>query len=786
VTGEGAAFATRLSACRRSAGLTQQELADRSELSIRAISNLELGRTRTPHPGTVRRLADALGLNGDSRAGFLAAAGRRLGGGAVDPVLGDRPTWADGEPAQTDDSPDTDNHSQALAVTPRQLPAVVPHFIGQATELAALNAVLDAARAVRPVAAAIAVIDGPPGVGKTALAVCWAHQAAAKFPDGQLYVDLRGFGSSDEIMSAGTVIRGFLDALGIPVARIPPDPQAQAGLYRSVLAEKRLLIVVDNARDAEQVRPLLPGSPGCAVVVTSRNRLIGLAAAEGARLITLDVLPAAKASELLARRIGAGRAGAEPDALGELARLCGRLPLALSVAAAVAAARPAVPLAAVAAELAGTASGLGALQTGDPVTDVRTVFSWSCRQLSQEPTRLFRLLGVHSGPDITVPAAATLLGTGPDGARAALDALAMANLAAEHVPGRYRLHDLLRAYAAEQAAEHEPEAERRAAIQRVLDYYLHTAHAAALLLAPSREPIVLTPARPGVMRENLVSDQQAMAWFEAEHQVLLAATSLAAASDCDGWVWQLPWAMADFLDRRGHWQEWAAIERSALAAATRLGDPAGQALSRRLLAHACIQLGDYDQARAHLTDCLSFYQRLGDRFGQARTHQSLAVVASRQGRHADALAHDEETLDLVRAAGDQARLAAALTNVGYNHAQLGDYKRARVFCREALDLHRQLDYRPAEAHAWASLGYAEHRLGNHTQAADCCARALGIFRDLGDSYEQAGVLTLLGEVRHTAEDPQQARNSWQQALDILEDLHHPDAAKVRAKLRQQP
>ncbi len=251
MTGKGAAFGTRLSACRRSAGLTQQELAGRSGLSIRAISNLELGRARSPHPDTAHRLADALGLHGYAREGFLVAAGRRLGGGAADPVPGDRPTSAGGGPVQQDGSPLVADRSQVPVQAPRQLPAAVPLFTGRVTELAVLNAVLDAARLGRAAAVAVAAIDGPPGVGKTALAVRWAHQAAAEFPDGQLYVNLRGFGSPDEIAPAGMAIRGFLDALGIPAGRIPPDPESQAGLYRSLLAGKRVLIVADNARDAE-------------------------------------------------------------------------------------------------------------------------------------------------------------------------------------------------------------------------------------------------------------------------------------------------------------------------------------------------------------------------------------------------------------------------------------------------------------------------------------------------------------------------------------------------------
>jgi tetratricopeptide (TPR) repeat protein len=765
---DAAAFGEWLRSRRRAAGFSQEELAERSDLSTRAVRNLERGRIGCPRRGSLRRLADALDLQGQARAQFLAA-GRRQS-----------PAAARSDPAPPPGSWPGVPRPLPLVV-PRQLPATVRHFTGRNAALAQLNALLGAARA-GDAAVVVAAIDGGPGVGKTALAVRWAHEVAAEFPDGQLYINLRGFDPSGEAVAAETAIRVFLDAFGIRPEQAPSSPQSQAGLYRSLLAGKRVLIVADNARDAGQVRPLLPGSPGCLVVVTSRARLTGLVAREGAHPLTLNVLPACEARELLARRVGAGRARAEPTAIDELARLCGWLPLALTVAAARAAARPGMSLTALAAELASAADRLRTLETGDPVTDLRTVFSWSCRQLDELPARMFRLLGIHPGPDITSPAAAALLAVRHDDARAALDTLATANLIDEHAPGRFALHDLLRAYAAEQAAKQEGRTGCLAAMQRVLDYYLHTAHAAALLLAPSREPIALAPARPGVVGVSLGNDRQAMAWFEAEHQVLVAATALAAATGLDAYAWQLPWAMADFLDRGGHWQEWAATERTALASATRLGDPAGQAVTRRLLAHACAQLGDYDQARAHLTDCLGIYQRLGDRLGQARTHQSLGVMAARQGRHAEALVHDQQTLDLVRATGDQARLAAALANVGYSHAQLGDYQQAQAFCRQALGLHRQLDYAPAEAHAWDSLGYAEHKLGNLIEAADCYTRALGIFRDLSDRYGEAGTLTELGDVRNTAGDQQQARDAWQQALDILEDLRHPDAAQVRAKL----
>jgi tetratricopeptide (TPR) repeat protein/transcriptional regulator with XRE-family HTH domain len=773
-------FGTRLSACRRSAGMTQQELADRSGLSVREISNLELGRVLSPHPGSARRLADALGLGGDSRTVFLAGAGRRLGGGAATPVSLDTSVQADDGPAEGR-LPAADG-SRVQAPVPRQLPAAIPHFTGRVTELAALDAVLDDARSGRPAAVMVAVIDGPPGVGKTALAVRWAHQAAAAFPDGQLHVNLRGFGPRDGITPPKTAIRRLLDALGRQAGQIPPDPESQAGLYRSLLAGQRVLILADNALDAGQIRPLLPGSPGCMVLATSRNRLIGLAA-EGARLITLDVLADAEAREFLCRRIGDRRARAEPDAVGELARRSGGLPLALTVAAARAVTRPAVPLAAVAADLAGTASRLGSLQTSDPETDVRTVFSWSCEHLGQEPARLFRLLGVHPGADITGPAAAALLGAAPEAARAALELLALANLAAEHVPGRYGQHDLLRAYAAEQAERHEPEAARRAAARRVLDYYVHTGHAAALVLNSHRVAVpALPPMSAGVEPERLAGHREALAWFEAEHQILLGCVSLAAEIGADSCAWILPWAMTEFLDRRGYWHEWAATQRSALAAATRLGDMAGQAAAHRAIATACVRLTDYEQARSHLNACMGLHRELGDRAGEALTRHSLGRVAEHQGRYADALRHEQQALGLFQDASDQAGQALALNAIGWYHILLGCPEQATAFCRQALALYGLAGSRVGQAQAWDSLGYAEHQLGRLEHATACYQHALGILRDLGELFGQADTLARLGDTRCAAGDVAAARDAWQQSLDILQDLRHPDAIQVRAKL----
>jgi DNA-binding SARP family transcriptional activator/Tfp pilus assembly protein PilF len=703
-------------------------------------------------------------LAGDPVLEFPSAAGAATGAGQTGAAGGEQGTASD----------------QALVV-PRQLPAVVAQFTGRERELAALTAMLDQ-DAAAPGTVVISAIGGTAGVGKTALALHWAHQVADRFGDGQLYVNLRGFDSSGIPAAPDEAIRGFLDALGVPPRRIPPTPQAQTGLYRSLLAGRKMLLVLDNAWDEQQVRPLLPASPGSLVLVTSRNQLSGLAVADGARLLSLDVLTHEEAVQLLAARLGAARAGAEASAVSEIASLCGCLPLALTVAAARAAVRPGFALAAVAAELRDAVGRLDALDPGDPGSSLQAVFSWSSRHLSGESVRMFRLLGLHPGPDISIVAAASLAGTTQTQARRLMRELARAHLINEHIPGRYAFHDLLRLYAAGQARCTDSRADRREAIRRVLDHCLHTAANAARLLNPSWEPVVLAPPRPGAAPVQPASYGQALAWFEEEHQVLLAAVTLAAESGFEGHAWQLPWAMTPFLHTRGLWREWAATQRSALDAATRLGDAAAQAVSSRSLAVACTYLGDHDQARRHLVSSLTLHQQLGNRTGEAKIHQNLGMLAERQGHYADALRHAEQALRLYQAIGDKAAEAEALNNFGWIHCVIGDYPEARAFCRQALTLCREVGDRKLEGSVWDSLGYAEHRVGSFAEATTCYQHALSLFRETGDRFHEAETLARLGDTRKTADQPAEARQAWQQALEILNQLDHPDAGQVRAKL----
>jgi DNA-binding SARP family transcriptional activator len=667
-------------------------------------------------------------------------------------------------------------------VVPAQLPAALAAFVGREDSLKQLDSLL--AGDAPPAAVVISAIAGTAGIGKTALAVRWAHSVADRFPDGQLYVNLRGFDPSGSAMSPAEAVRGFLDALEVPPQRIPASFDAQVGLYRSLLAGRRMLVLLDNARDADQVRPLLPGSPGCLVLVTSRNQLSGLVAAEGAQPLALDVLSTAESGDLLASRLGRDRVAAQPGAVDEIVARCARLPLALAVVAARAALRPDLPLAELAAGLREAAGGLDAFADTDPATDIRCVFSWSYRTLTDDAARLFRLLGLHAGPDITAPAVASLVGRPRRHAQVMLAELARAHLIIEHTAGRYGMHDLLRAYATELAHGNDSDADRRASVGRILDHYLHTAHRGALLLYPRRHPIALAPASSGVTPEHLADHRQATAWFSAEHPVLLAAVEMAANTGFESPAWQLAWTLWDFLDRRGHWQDLAIVQRTALAAANRLGDQAGQAHSQHGLGFAHYLLGDYDAAGQELHQAYELFGALGDHTGQANVELTRCAGVADAGDLQAALHHARQAHDLFRAADHRFGQAGALNNIGLLSAELGDHRPALEHCLRALALYEEVDDRHGQAMTWDSLGSIQHHLGDHAEAVACYRRALNIFEDLGDRHEEAETLANLGDTHLALGEVDAARDVWHRALDIFGELGHPDADQTRTKLQQ--
>jgi tetratricopeptide (TPR) repeat protein/DNA-binding XRE family transcriptional regulator len=750
-------------------GLTQDELAAKAGVGVRSVRDLEAGRVR-PRSATMHRLAAALDLSESERDHFISTAA-----GVATAGVGAGPTAV--TPAAAVVRPAGRGSAGRTAPWPRpaQLPHGVVGFAGRREYLDALDALAERGGST----VVISAIAGTAGVGKTALAVHWAHRVADRFPDGQLYVNLRGFDPSGPVVTPAEAVGRFLDALGVGPGRIPADLVARAGLYRSLLAGRRMLVVLDNARDAEQVRPLLPGAPGCLAVVTSRNDLSGLVAADGAAPFTLDVLPPVDARRLLELRLGADAVAAEPEATEDIIVRSGRLPLALAIVAARATAPPTVTLGELAAEL--RAAGLAAFAVPDAATDVRTVFGWSYRALPDEVARLFRMLGRHPGPDFSVAAAASLAGVPEPAARASLAALTRAHLLTAPTPGRFAFHDLLRAYAAELVHDVDDPSRRREALGRLLDHYVHTGHTAARLFQPQRERLDLPEPRAGVVRLALVDGTDALAWFAAERDGLLAAVERAAAEGFDAHAWWLGWALVDFLDTAGRWRDLVTTATVALAAAARLGDGRMEALAHRFLGRAHTRLGRHEDAERHLSASLDLFAGLDDPAGHATTRHSLALLVGLRGRAADAVGHGRLALEMFRAAGHVSGQARAHNTIGWYLCELGRYDEAATHCERALALHQETGNAHGEGATWDSLGYVRHRAGDVAEAIRCYGRALDLIGD-SDRVLAATVLDHLAEAHLADGDATRARSAWARALAILEELDEPSAAAVRDRL----
>lgn len=671
---------------------------------------------------------------------------------------------------------------QPAAVVPRHLPPIGPHFSGRAAEFSALSAAADRAG----YGSGPLLVTGMAGVGKTTLAVAWAHQVAHRYPDGQLYVNLRGFDPTGRAITAEQALRGFLEALGVPPRSIPQDLEAQVGLYRSLLAERHMLVLLDNARDAAQVRPLLPGTGTCQAVVTSRREMPGLLVAEGAFPLRLDVLPDADARQMLAGRVGRERIDAEPDAVDELIEVCGRLPIALAIVAARAASRPGFPLSAIVDETRGTLRGLDAFHTGDSDTDLRVLFSRSYADLDPDAARLFRLLGMHIGAHVGIDAAASLFGTAVRKVRPLLGELTRAHLVTEMDPGRYGFHDLLRAYALQSVHAVETAAQREAAQRRILDHYVRTAFSAAMLISPHRVPIELAPMDQDVTPQRLRDRDEAMRWFAAERDVLLATIEHAAMAGYDAHTWQLGWTLADFLEKRGQFHDWIAVQQRAVAAARRLPDSNTLARNLIILGNACLFAGAFDEARHSLNEAIDTYRQLGDLAGQGRCEHTLGGVFERQGRYAEALECAGRALKLYQAAGDREGQARSHNAIGWCLSCLGEHDEAIVHCEQALRRYQELKDANGQAATWDSLGSAHQAQQRFSQALHCFGQALILVRDSGDRYNEARVLIHAGDASQGTGDGPAAQKAWRRALAILDDLDpdlgSPEAAQVRERL----
>ncbi|MYV57041.1 tetratricopeptide repeat protein [Streptomyces sp. SID3212] len=662
---------------------------------------------------------------------------------------------------------------------PAQLPQDLTLFVARTRELAYLDALVPGPGAPAD-AVTVVTIDGSPGTGKSTLAVHWAHRVAHHFPDGQLYIDLKGFSGTRPVRPA-QIQQNFLHALGVRPESMPPAGDPRTGLYRSVMSDKRLLLILDNAQDAEQVRTLLPAAPGCRVVVTSRNRLPALVAGAGAHPLTLDLFDPDDARESLTRRIGLARSGAEPRAVAEITALCARLPLALAVVAARAQAHPHFPLAGIAAELRGTHGSLDAF-TGDGSVDVRAVFSWSYHQLSAPAREMFRMFSLHHAPDISTAAAASLTASSPRQGRALTGELSRAQMISEPHPGRFTLHDLLRAYALELSEDEDSEAERAAALGRLFDHYQHSAYSAHLRLRPHNPPPPPPAPRAGVLPENLRDLDAARAWFDAERLVLAATVEHAADAGAAGSAWRLALSLGLHHQRSGRYFDWATTMRLALEAAERSGDRTGQAHMHRSLAGARHYLGDSDQALVHLREARDLFTELGCGRERAYVHSNVATVLADQGHHRQAEEQHRHALELYRKEHHRAGEANALEGIGACRTALGQHAQAIELVQEALDLFQVLNDRNGQAVCWSSLGDAHSALGRHQEADGFYRRALSIDIELGNRANQGEVLLRMGTVQLETDKPDGARRCWLEALAIMEELKHPKAALVRQKL----
>jgi DNA-binding SARP family transcriptional activator/tetratricopeptide (TPR) repeat protein len=655
---------------------------------------------------------------------------------------------------------------------PRQLPAPVAHFAGRTEELAALTRLLDqpaghSADQV-PEAIVISAIGGTAGVGKTALAVHWAHRVADRFPDGQLYANLRGYDPGRPV-SAADALAGFLHALDVPEHDIPADENHRAAQYRSLLAGRRMLVVLDNASDVAQIRPLLPGSPGCMVVVTSRDALAGLVARDGAQRLDLDLLPRDDALGLLRATIGA-RVDADPDAAEALADRCCRLPLALRVAAELAVSRPTIPLAALASELADRQRRLDLLDAaGDQRTAVRAVFSWSYRHLADAAARVFSLLGLHPGPDLDSWAAAALTGTTVADARRLLDRLARAYLV-QHVPqDRYSMHDLLRAYASQVAAEEATDAVRREALTRLLDHYLHTATAAVGALYPGERRQGKVTG-PGTAAGQVTEPAAARHWLDAERANLAAVTAFAADHGWPGHATGLAATLFRYLDTGSHYPEAVTIHAHARKAAAAVGDRTAEATALNGLGLAGWRQGRHQQATDQLRAALGLCRQTGDRTGETRALVNLGVIDSRQGRYEQAADHFEAALVLCRQSGDRTGETRALVNLGLAEFRRGRHEQAAAHFEAALELCRQTGDRTAGGYALTSLGVLDVRQGRYQQATGHHQQALTLFREVGDRSGEANTLNGLGELFLARGRPADARTHHTMALHAAREI----------------
>jgi tetratricopeptide (TPR) repeat protein/transcriptional regulator with XRE-family HTH domain len=733
---------------RAEAGLTQEELAEAAGVSPRSVSDLERGIHATAHKDTAVLLAGALGLAEPTRALFVAAARGRAPAAEVLAARQGMPPGA------------------FAAAATRSLPRDIAAFTGRQAELARLMGTLNAVAAGGGVVG-ICAVDGMAGIGKTTFAVHAAHRLAGTFPDGQFFLPLHAHTAGQRPVDPADALASLLLTAGVPAAAIPPGLEARAGRWRDQLAGKRVLLLLDDAAGHEQVRPLLPGTAGSLVLVTSRRRLTAL---EDATAISLDTLPPGEAGVLLARLAARAGIGATDPAVGEITRLGGFLPLAIGMLASQLRHHTAWSAADLAAVLAGARDRLELMRAED--LSVAAAFDLSYADLTSDQRRLFRRLGLHPGPDIDAYAAAALDGTSLATARRGLAGLYDQHLLSEPTPGRYQLHDLLREHARALAAADDP-AESDEPVGRLLDYYLHTALAASQRITTQMTPIPSVPAgRQPAFVPQLSTPQQAAAWLETERANLHAAVDCAAACGRFQHAVAIPAAMADFLDTRGHWDQAAALDQTAITAARQAGDRAGQAGALTNLCSIQGSTGDYRAAAASATRALALYRDVGDRAGQANALNNLGIVQRWSGDHQAATASCRQALELFRDLGHRYGQGDALTELGALQAQTGNYAAAAESLQQALALYRDVGDRVGQGGALVNLGAVQVETGDYAAAAESLRQALALYRDIGHRLGQADALGHLGTVQRLTGDYPAATASHQQALEQFRDIGH--------------
>jgi tetratricopeptide (TPR) repeat protein/transcriptional regulator with XRE-family HTH domain len=720
-------FAGLLRGLRTEAGLTQEELAEAAGLTSRAISYLERGDVMTPRRETVRLLADALRLAGPVRARFEAAArGRAAPNGA---------------------GADTATATQTL-------PRDVASFTGRQRELAEIADGAGRSGAV----ISIHAIGGMAGIGKTAFAVHAGHRLAGQFPGGQVFLPLHGHTPGQQPTEASDALASLLAVIGLPAARIPAGLEARMALWRDCVAGRRLLLILDDAVSSEQVTPLLPGSGGSLVLITSRRHLSAL---EGAAPISLDTLPPDEAAELLVRLTGRAGLSRHDPAVTDLARLCGYLPLAIGMVARQLRHHPAWTAAGRAAELAATAGRLGLLATEN--LSVAAAFDLSYAALTSDQQRLFRRLGVHHGAEIDGYAAAALDGTELADARRGLEDLYDQYLLAEPAPGRYRLHDLIREHARDLGSRLDPADERDAATGRLLDYYQHAAARANALIARQTRPVRAQDEVPAVL-PPLTGPDQALVWVRDERANLLLCLDHATRGGRPGRILALTAGISGLLERDGPWNDAIRRHVTAIAAAQSLGDRHGQAGALNDLGAVLRLKGDYAAAGRALEQALDIYCALGDRLGQANALQALGTTRRNQSDYQAAAAALEGSLAIYRDIGDRLGQANSLHALGATRHLMDDYPTAAAALRESLAIYRDVGDRLGQANALANLGGVLLATGDYPAASRDLEEALGINRAIGNRLGQATALTNLGTVLRLTGDLAAAGRALEQAL----------------------